>query len=356
MKVLRPYQQDLVRLSDRALATGHKRHIIQVPTGGGKTVVAAEIVRRQNVRVLYVVPSIEILRQTEKTLRKFGVHFQTLSAGTWPRLRSHRVVLAMAQTLARRIDWISDTTWRPGLIVFDEAHRLLDQHVETLLSFPVASIGLTATPVRLDGKPLGWVWPLTLQGPSVRDLQKAGTLCPVHTVLWPIAKLKGLRVKGGDFDQSALEQRLLESGAPEQVAASWAKYLKGRKCLAFCPGRHVSQAIVEALTLAGARAVHVDAQTPAADRDLALAMLARGQLDVVSNCGLFVEGLDVPTLDAVICCRPTMSLTLWLQMAGRGMRTSPGKKDCMLIDHGDCTNRLGNVESDRDWGSSGAPR
>ena len=342
-----------MRLVDSAFAKGHKRLCVQMPTGAGKTVVAAEVVRRLNGRVLYVVPSIEILKQTEKTLRLFGVKPELLAAGAWPRLRNQRVVLAMAQTLQRRMGMMHDSPWYPDVIVVDEAHRLLDAHMLTLAAFPVPSIALTATPVRLDGKRLTTIWPLTIQGPSIQELQKMGRLCPVHTLQVPIGSLKGLRLRGGDYEQGALEKRLMEHDAPAQVAAAWRKYLRGRRTLCFAPGRHLSEAIVMRLKEVGCRAVHVDATTPKDQREWALKSLAAGRIDVVSNCGLFIEGLDLPNVNGVINCTPTHSLTRWLQTAGRGMRGLAGKSDCILIDCGGCTARLGSVEATRDWRQGG---
>lgn len=356
MPLLRPYQVSTLREVEKAFAQGHRRLCIQVPTGGGKTVIAAEIVRRFNRRVLYVVPSVEILEQTRAKLLAVGIVPELLRAGQWPRLSRQRVVLAMAQTLQRRMALVHSSPWYPDLVIVDEAHRLLDAHEEMLALFPVPSLALTATPVRLDGKSLARVWPLLVQGPSVPTLQKAGALCPVQSVDWPIGDLRGLRVRMGDFDQASLERRLLDSGAPAEASAAWAAYLRGRRSIAFCPGRELSQGLVGALRAAGAKAEHLDGRTADSTRAAVLAALAAGELDVVSNCGLFIEGLDVPSIDGVILATSTQSVSRYLQMAGRGMRPSSGKRGLVLIDHGRCASRLGPVDADRDWGRGGAPR
>lgn len=355
MPTLRPYQSRTVRAVEKAFAMGHHRLCVQVPTGGGKTVIAAEVVRRSGRRVLYVVPSVEILEQTNAKLRAVGLIPELMQAGKWPTLHRQRVVLAMAQTLQRRLDSIHEAPWYPDLVIVDEAHKLLDAHSKMLAAFPVPSIALTATPVRLDGKPLGVIWPVLIEGPSVPALQKAGALCDVRTIEWPIADLRGIRVRAGDWDSGEMEQRLLQNHAPGQVAAAWARHLRGRRTIAFAPGRTLSQQLVRALKAAGARAVHVDATTHPDERARVLKLLAAGKLDVVSNCGLFIEGLDVPNVDGVIDCAPTMSVSRWLQKAGRGMRPAHGKRDLILIDHGGCTARLGAVDARRDWTLGGMP-
>jgi superfamily II DNA or RNA helicase len=353
---LRPYQVAMLRSIESAFAAGNRRLIVQVPTGGGKTVLAAELVRRITRRVLYVVPSVEIFGQTDAKLRAVGIVPEMLEAGAWPRLRDQRVVLAMAQTLQRRLVHVHDAPWWPDLIIVDEAHRLLDAHMELLRLFPSPSVALTATPVRLDGRSLAGTWPCLVSGPTVRQLQRAGALCPVHTIEWPIVDLRGTRVRAGDYEQNDLERRLIAGDAHHEAARAWSSYLRGRRSIAFCPGRDLSRKLVRALTAVGARAVHLDGDTPADKRAGALERLRAGQLDVVSNCGLFIEGLDLPSVDGVIVCRPTLSTSLWLQMAGRGMRTAPGKTDLLLIDHGSCSERLGPVDADRDWRADGAAR
>lgn len=352
---LRSYQQAVVREVEAQFAAGERRLCVQVPTGGGKTVLAAEIVRRFNRRVLYVVPSVEILGQTAAKLRAAGIVPELLQAGQWPRLHRQRVVLAMAQTLQRRQALLTSSPWYPDLVIVDEAHRMLDAHQDTLSAFPSPSIALTATPVRLDGRSLASVWPMLIQGPSVRSLQAAGALCPLVTVDWPIGDLRGLKVRMGDYDQAALERRLLEHHAPARAAEAWQARLRGRRSIAFCPGRELSMGLVEALGAAGARAVHVDGRTAESTRARALAALARGELDVVSNCGLFVEGLDVPSVSGVILATSTQSLTRYLQMVGRGLRVAAGKTDLVLVDHGRCAARLGPADADRDWSRGGAP-
>ena len=352
---LRPYQNTILRSVEAAFASRERRLCVQVPTGGGKTVIAAQIVKRLNRRVLYVVPSREIFAQTEAKLRSVGISPERLAAGHWPRLRKQRVVLAMAQTLQRRMAQVHASSWYPDVIIVDEAHRLLGAHANLLDLFPVPSIALTATPVRLDGQPLSTHWPLLIEGPTVQELQDARALCRVTTVEVPVTDLRAVRVRGGEFEQTSLETRLLEAEADAAATDAWRKMLRRRRTVAFCAGIELSQRLVARLRSAGARAVHVDGETPARERDAALAALAAGRLDVVSNCGLFIEGLDIPSVDGLLLVTATRSVSRFLQMVGRGMRPASGKADLMLVDLGGCVRRLGSVEAVRDWSRAGLP-
>lgn len=352
---LRPYQNQILRDVEAAFAAGERRVCVQVPTGGGKTVIAAQIVRRLNRRVLYVVPSREIFAQTDAKLQAVGVRAERLAAGFWPRLRRQRVVLAMAQTLQRRMAAVHASSWYPDVIIVDEAHRLLGAHANLLDLFPVPSIALTATPVRLDGQSLAKHWPLLIEGPTVPELQDARALCRVSTVEIPLADMRGVKVRGGDYEQTSLEHKLLEAEADIVGASAWREHLRGRRTVVFCAGIDLSERLVERLRRAGARAVHVDGATPTAKRDGVLRDLAAGRLDVVSNCGLFVEGLDIPNVSGLMLLTSTRSVSKYLQMVGRGMRPASNKPDLRLVDLGGCVRRLGSVEAVRDWGRGGLP-
>ena len=356
MAQLRDYQLDLVRKTERAFANGLRRIIIQLPTGGGKTVLMAELVKRQGSRrILYVVPSIEIFDQTAAKLNAVGIRPTLLQAGKAPDLRNARCVLAMSQTLAQRLLNGVFNTWSPDLVIVDEAHRLLDQHQTVLRLFRCPSIALTATPVRLDGKSLAAIWPTMIQGPQIYDLIEKRNLVPMTTYHLPLTDLKKVRIRAGDYETSSLSAAYENSRAADLSAIYWSKYAKDRPTIAFAPSRKVSQTLADAVSTLGMSAVHLDGSTPKREREKALEAFAQGEIDFISNCGLFVEGLDVPHVSCIVVCTSTLSLPKWLQMCGQGTRPAPGKRDLLILDHGHCAVRLGTPDCDRDWYIGGAP-
>jgi superfamily II DNA or RNA helicase len=357
MATLRPDQLQIVRAVEAQFYYRNKRLIVQMPTGSGKTVVAAEIARRMGLRrILYVVPSSEIFDQTAEKLRAAGVHPTLLQAGGWPNLANTRCLLAMSQTLSNRLAEGMFAKWLPDLIIVDEAHKLIDQHARVLQAFNCASIALTATPVRLDGRSLSNLWPTLIEGPSVPQLQSLGALVrQVNTLDLPLADLRKVKKRAGDYEAASLSKAYENSRAADLAAIYWWHKAKGRKTLAFCPSRAVSETLAAALNTLGAKAMHLDAKVKDDVREETLAKLARGELDVVTNCALFVEGVDVPSIDCVMVCTSTLSLTKWMQMVGRGTRSFTGKKDLLVIDHGHCTRRLGPVDCERDWTMGGKP-
>jgi superfamily II DNA or RNA helicase len=355
--LLRPDQLQVVRAVEAQFYYGNRRLCIQMPTGSGKTIVAAEITRRMGARrVLYVVPSEEIFNQTADKLRAAGVNPTLLQAGSFPNLRNTKCLLAMSQTLANRLQQGMFKGWLPDVVIVDEAHKLIDQHARVLDAFGCASIALTATPVRLDGRSLSNLWPTLIEGATVGQLQGLGALVSdIHTLDLPLADLRKVRKRAGDYEAASLSQAYEQSRAADLAAIYWYHKARGRKTLAFTPSRTVSETLAAALSTLGVRAQHLDGKAKSEVREETLEKLRVGELDVVTNCALFVEGVDIPSIDCVLACTSTLSLTKWMQMCGRGTRSSPGKKDLLIIDHGYCTRRLGPVDCDRDWSLGGKP-
>jgi superfamily II DNA or RNA helicase len=353
----RPYQVDVIREAIRQWYYGHQRLLVQLPTGAGKTVIAAEIVARAGTnRVLYVVPSEEIFEQTAEKLEAVGIKPLRLTAGVRPPLGNARCVLAMAMTLQNRLQEGLFDKWDPGLVIADECHRLLDQHYTTLRHFSRAkAMGMTATAIRLDGRSMEDLWPMLIQGPPMSKMRAVGALVPVRTLELPLIDPSRLKVKAGDFDQTQLSRAFDNAHAAYLAALYWVQNARGRKTIAFCPSVKVSQTLADALKVIGVRAEHLDGQSSPRRRAEVLAALEAGELELVTNCGLFVEGLDITSISCILVCTSTLSMAKWLQMCGRGMRPSPGKTDLLVIDHGLCRRRLGDAGADRDWSRGGAP-
>lgn len=167
-------------------------------------------------------------------------------------------------------------------------------------------IGTTATPERLDGKGLGEVFTALIIGPSVKTLIAEKWLsafvvyAPEHTV-----DLKRLRTVAGDYSLADLALRMNTDVVLDDVVTEFRKHLLGHTALCFCVTIAHSRAVARFLRAHGIRAEHLDGDTPSAERRTVIARLATGEIDVLCNCGLISEGLDVPTVGGVILLRPT---------------------------------------------------
>ena len=195
-------------ISDLRIAyrQGARAPLLVLPTGAGKTVVFAEIVRTasgRGRRALVLVHRRELILQASAKLRLAGVEHGIIAAGF--NLSSNPVQVASVQTLVRRLPQID---WQPDLIVIDEAHHAAAGSWERVLNhWPNAyRLGVTATPCRLDGRGLSDAFDHLVHGPSVADLIECKFLTPARIFAPPVvADLSTVRTRAGDYatDQAA---------------------------------------------------------------------------------------------------------------------------------------------------------
>lgn len=353
---LRPYQTETVFRIQQEFARGHGRLLVQEPTGTGKTWVGVDLVRRaEGKKLLYIVPRDEILEQTSQKLTQLRVRHILLKAGVFSDLSAADCVLAMSQTLARRIADGRMDGWAPSLIIVDEARELIEQHRAVLARWKCPVIGFDATPVRLDGKSLTDLWPHMIVGRSIRWYQRGGWLVPTRTIYATVPDLSRLHMRAGDYDQGELSDAYSTTEILQGLVASWKHWAKGRRTITFTAGITASKALVSAFLAAGVRAEHVDGSTPKHQRRAALERLRTHRIDVLCNCNLFVAGLDIVELEAIQIATDTMSLARYLQMAGRGLRPSlkTHKRDVVILLHGEKLKSHGDVSAVRDWTRGG---
>lgn len=351
MLSLRDYQQAALAELREKIREGERRLLLLAPTGSGKTVVASAIVsgaQDRGRRVLFLAHRRELIDQCSRKLDDIGVDHGVMQ-GDHPRRRPWLPVqVASVQTLIRR-----ELPWQPDLIIIDECHRArAASYQEICNAHPGAvKIGLTATPVRSDGKGLGSLFDAMVKCPPVSDMIRRGHLVPIRAWTHPAPNLKGVAKVAGDYDQGELAARMNRTQLIGDIIHHWRRIAAGRQTVVFAVNVDHSRAITQQFLAAGVRAEHLDGTTPDRDRDAILARLARGETRVVSNCQVLSEGWDCPITSCVVLARPTMSAGLYLQMAGRALRPHPasGKRDCIILDHGGCIRMHGLVEDDREW-------
>lgn len=349
---LREYQVRGIEQASKRIASGVRRLCLVLPTGGGKTVVASEIIRRavaRGRRVLFLAHRRELLDQTINKLGDAGVHDVGLVlAGERHRYRPHAPVqVASVQTLVRRVMPPAD------LVFVDEAHHSNAGTYEKILAnYERSSIlGLTATPVRDDGRGLNEQFDECLVVSTPRELIAEGHLAKPRVFgARERVDLSKVHSRGGDYIPRELEDAMMKSRLIGDIVQHWIKLAHDRTTVVFATSVAHSQSIVQAFREYGVAAEHLDGNTPADERKAILARLASGVTEVVSNCAVLTEGWDLPRCKCVILARPTQSLSLYLQMAGRGLRPWEGV-DPLLLDHGECVDRHGFPQDERDWPS-----
>lgn len=353
MIILRDYQDRLVDAVRGSYRSGKRAPVVVSPTGSGKTVLFAFIAQGTSAKgnsVVILVHRQELVDQTCRTLRDFGVDHGIIAAGRTPD-RSHAVQVASVQTYVRRLD-----SFRPALIIADEAHHATAGSWRKVIeAHPQARVlGVTATPERLDGKGLGAVFDDLIRGPEVADLIQGGHLAPPRYYAPPqVADLSHIGTRGGDFAKDELADEMDKPTITGDAVAHYSRILKGAPAVAFCCSVNHARHVADQFQSAGYKAATIDGTMDRDARREVVRMLGDGRLQVLTSCEIINEGFDLPIVTGAILLRPTMSLGLHLQQIGRVLRPAPGKDRAVILDHVGNLARHGFAEDVRDWSLDG---
>ena len=352
---LRPYQIDQIERCRRAVGRGHSRILLVLPTGGGKTIVAGSLIHgaiAKGKRALFLAHRRELVKQCGDKLALYGVDFGFIQAGL-PESPLSPVQVASIQTLHRRAMQSRKMELPDAhLVVVDEAHRCRAQTYQDIINaYPDAVIlGLTATPCRSDGRGLGNVFDIIVEGPSVQRLIELGFLVQTRVYAPTTPDMKGVDVRAGDYVASQLEKRMDRPGLTGDIVTHYHRLNPDRRpTVVFASGVQHSIHLRDEFRRSGVSAEHLDGSTPAEERDDILARLDRGQIDVVTNCMVLTEGWDQPAVSCAILARPTKHMGLFRQMIGRVLRPAPGKTDALVLDHAGAVFEHGFVEEPVAW-------
>jgi len=305
MKKLRDYQEAAVK--DCLLSLSREVNpLLVAPTGAGKTVMAAEIMRRwqeQHGReVFFFAHRRELLEQAQATMDAFGIKGRAFSVFQ----EDYPVVPADVANC---------------LCVFDEAHHAVANcWMRAQHFFPGPKVAITATPDRMDKKKLADAGFVTAHEISIRKLIEDGYL------VRPLAQKLGVWI----CDNILASRHDAMDQVAKCVVDEIARY--GRKrTMVFLPDVETSERFNLALRKLGMNSAHLDGGSGKL-RDMTVKRFKAGEVDILCNVQLFTEGFDCPEVDCVVLLRETKSRALWSQMIGRGLRTYPGKTDCLILD------------------------
>jgi superfamily II DNA or RNA helicase len=334
--ILRPYQSDVLLRTREAFRQGFRRPLVVLPCGAGKTVLFAYMAAQSQAKgktVWFLVHRKELLDQTIATFERFGIQLKTIHIG-------------MIATYANHPERYP----KPDFIIFDEAHFSMAHTWQKIINlYPDAYIvGLTATPCRLDGKPLGATYDTMIVGITTKELIKQGYLSKYRYFAPSVADLSGLKRKGSDFDPDSASELLMQRAVYGDVIESYRKYANGLQTICYCSSIKHSQAMAEEFRKAGISAVHFDGNTPAAERKQIVQDFRDKKIQVLCNVDLISVGFDVPDCWCCILLRPTMSTALHIQQAGRALRPQPGKT-AIILDHVGNYTRHGLPDDSREW-------
>ena len=363
--VLRDYQTTMLDEARDHMRAGRRRVLLVAPTGAGKRMMACWAIGEaaaRGKRCMFLVHRQELLDQASDTLRDAGIAHGIVASGMMlDEARDHmragrrRVLLdvpgivhvASIATIARRLARLPV----PDFLFVDEFHHAASATWAKILTRWQRAfvLGFTATPQRLDGKGLAKYADAMVVGPGVRDLITHDYLADYRLFAPPGPDLAGVRSHAGDFDRGELSAVVDRPQIVGDVVAHYQRLAPGRRALVFAASILHSQHLADALRKSAVAAAHVDGSMRRDERRRILDDFREGRSTALCSVDILGEGLDVPGIEAVVCARPTRSLTLCLQQWGRGLRPKPDGSKCIILDHAGNSSRHGLPDDDREW-------
>jgi len=351
---LYPHQEDLIERVWRRIEAGRRRPCIVAATGFGKTILMTTLIHRhmgEGGSVLVLAHRRELIKQTANKLHKAGIDHGVILAGM-PTRPGERVQVASVATLhARAVRGGAIDLPKATLVLVDEAHHVRARTYRQILeAYPDAIIaGLTATPCRADGRGLGNVFDVIVEGAPIAQLIADGYLVGTKVYAPSTPDLTGVKIERGDYAEGQLAERMDDAKLVGDVIVHWHRLADRRPTVVFATGVAHSVHLRDEFRRSGVLAEHIDGNTPTVERDHILAQLAGGKIDVICNCAVLTEGWDQPQVSCLVLARPTKSVSLYRQMVGRVLRPSPGKTDALILDHAGAIFEHGFVEDPVEW-------
>lgn len=391
---LRPYQGEMLdAIAEHFLERGQNRVLCKAPTGTGKTVTFAGLLKHNRLRamlerfpegdrkMLVIAHREELLDQAATKIRASNPGLMVMVEQGERRASVYAdVIVASIQTLSatsfRRLRrFVDRITFR--IVVVDEAHHSAASTYRTALvhlgflppsdasnkaeieavdyddvrvmakaleGWEVRApkdrllVGVTATPNRSDSVGLGCVFQTLAYSYDLKQAIADKWLVPIEALsIQTATSLEGVKTVRGDWQQKALAEAVNNAKRNALAVAGWLEHSKDRPTIAFAVDVAHSHALADEFKSHDVKAVAISGETPKDDRRLYLRQYEQGQIDVLCNCMVLTEGTDLPRTSTILHARPTQSATLYEQMTGRGLRLFPEKDRCLVIDLVDVT-------------------
>jgi len=353
---LRDYQRDAIDAVFKAWRDGIMRPAVVLPTGAGKTVVFAHLIKQwrqwkvlrcgwgepKGERVIVLVHRDELADQAIAKIRSIAPDLNVGKVKAQERQTAADVMVCSVQTLGTKsgnalrevLDGQQDVG-SVGLIITDECHHAAAaSYKKVYAAFPDAlQLGVTATMARGDGVGLGSTWDEVVYQRSILWMISKGYLTDVRAQQIGVTGLDMGSVKAsrGDYQAGDLGRALGEAHADEAIARAYREHANDRPGVVFLPTVDTALATSETMNKAGIRTAVVHGETPRAERLRIFEDFRKGQTQVLVNCMVLTEGFDAPWASCAVIARPTQSAPLYTQMVGRVLRPWPGKTDALVL-------------------------
>lgn len=333
---LRPYQNDSIAALREGIRGGHHHQILCASTGAGKSIIAVELIRlckERGSRALFLVDRRVLVDQFSKHLDANAIDHGILMSKHWRFRPQEHVQVASVQTLERMQSYP-----KFDIIIIDEAHAMLRKSIKTILNnFPNVKVtGLTATPFT---KGIGQVYSNVVNVITMRELVEQGFLVPFRVFVAHEIDMDGVKLKLGEFEAAETEKRgmqIIGDVVSDYMAIANRTWGETRKTIVFCAGVAHGQELAKKFAEVGKNFISISYQDTDEFKDEVIKDFARPDTDIdgLISTDILTRGFDVPDVEHVILARPLKkSLSLHIQMIGRGARIYPNKQFCVLQDH-----------------------
>lgn len=356
MYTLRPYQQEAVENTLRYFRKKRDPAVIVLPTGAGKSLVIAELAKIAKGRVLVLAHVKELVEQNYHKYQSYGLTAGVYSAGLNKKETLQKVIFGSIQSVANAED---DFFRDFSLLIIDECHRV-SLETDTQYSLVIAKLrernaqicilGLTATPYRLG---LGWIYEFSQKGEVKTEERRFFRQCvfelpldymiknnyltrpikvdiPVTSYDFSDLTESGKMYTANEVEEILKQQRRLTPLIIKNIIDVTEKYNRQGIMIFSSTVRHARE-ILECLPEGEARIVIGD--TEDTERDSIINDFKEKKFKYLVNVSVLTTGFDAPHVDVIAILRPTESVSLYQQIVGRGLRLSPGKKDCFILDY-----------------------
>lgn len=361
----RDYQVDCINQIFQAWSEGESALLLQLPTASGKTWIFVSIavsLLSQQQPVIIVAHQKELIEQAVAKLKQLtDLPVGIIKAGVKPNPDAN-IQVASVQSLIRR-------KFPPAsLLIIDEAHHSHSKSYAKVVDYyrhkGAYIVGVTATPCRTDGKGFrslaGGVpgFDKLITGPTVEELTQQGYLAPFKLYAARNivdAQSSKIKISGGDYERLELTALVESKLVIGEVIDTWLSLARGKRTVIFAVSTNHSKDIAVEFCRRGISAAHVDAKTPAKERERIFADFAAGDILVITQYSILTEGVDLVGIEVIQNLRPTNSIVRWFQSIGRALRTESGKQSAIVIDHTDTYLNLPWPIDNVEWSLDGKP-
>ena len=325
----RPFQVSAHNALREGFKAGHKNQLVMAPTGSGKTYLGLRICNeamQRGKRAVFLCDRTTLINQTSAVADQYGLYNHGIvQAQHWRRRPQELLQIASVQTIAKREFWPEC-----DVLVVDEAHTTYKAWTEFSMATKATVIGLSATPFTTG---LGKIFSNLVNATTMHELTQSGVLVPMRIFSCSKPDMTGAKTAGGEWTDKAAEERGMTIIG--DVVTQWIQHGEGRKTIVFGSTIKHCQELCGEFISSGIMAAVFTADTTAEEREKILKEYRKpdSTLKVLISVEALAKGFDVPDVECICDARPLRkSLSTAIQMWGRGLRSSPGKKDCYLLD------------------------